>query len=380
MGDEMNNGLGGLGGLQDFGGLSSEESVHQRDAANLAGLDLDETDYSSDAPQSLSDFATQGMGEGLSAMKADLGLDNGGIELSAALEDEEDEMVIHAALEDEEEEEPIRAGRVEEEDVQAGMAPDYSEGGQNFDRYNHMGDSKLASQPSQNIDGIFIGGNYNGSSDGERKSTGGTMYDPSKQKTNVNVSFGMPPFLKNIIIFACILGILYVVLEFGFHVKLENYWKPVDVQEYVDTDPATLSSKLGLKFKDDKETYSSSTYEYFYDINEAGGLKLVNYSGKRIFIEVTGTRIDYSIYGIRPQFTSYTKARAMLTSKGFSEVEKYEEVEELGAQGEEHCFYNSTTGEGVIIGKKTQYKAVKAVKYMKNYKKYAKLRKQLRSE
>ena len=60
----------------------------------------------------------------------------------------------------------------------------------------------------------------------------------------------------------------------------------------------------------------------------------------------------------------------MLTALGYQELESYENTEELGAQGEEHCFYNANTGEGVIIGKKQQYKSVKSVKYIENYKKF----------
>lgn len=386
-----------LGGLSDgdsgLGGLSGDASMRARDAANMAGQDDMGMGFDS-APQSLSDFDTQGMGEGLSAMKEGLGAETGGMDLHAALEDEEEEAPIHAALEDEEEEAPIRAGRAEAEPIQAGYGqPQTAVGGgtsdstsgqerSSFDGYGLSGGPNLAENPSQNIDDIFIAGSYNRSSgsSGGVSAGGGTMYDPSKEKTDVHVSFGMPPLLKKLLIFACIIAAIFGVLKYGLHIKVENYFHPVDVQQYINSDAATLASTLGVKFDETTERYQTDYYDYTYNVSEAGGLKLVNYNGKRLYIEVTGMRIDYSIYGIRPQITKFSDAATLLATAGYGEVESYEETEELGSNGEEHCFYNSKTGEGVIVGKKANYESVKAVKYVVNYKKYKKTRASLRNE
>lgn len=382
MADEL-GGLGGLGGLSDgLGGLSGDASMKARDAANMASQD-DMSMGFSDAPQSLGDVDTQGMGEGLSAMREGMGAD-GGMQFNAALQDEEEEAPIHAALEDEEEEAPIQAGRADADPVNAGFGQtdsfgtDYGAGTErsSFD----MGGANLASNPNQSIDDIFIGGSFNRSSGGGGgySSSGGTMYDPSKEKTDVHVSVGMPPLLKNLIIFAVIVVGALAILKYGFHVNVDSYIHPVDVQQYVETDAATVASTLGVKFKGDTERYNNENYDYTYDIQNAGGLKLVDYSGKRIYIQVTGVRINYSIYGIRPQVTKYEDATNLLIAAGFSEVESYDNTEEFGSQGEEHCFYNSRTGEGVIIGKKANYSSVKSVKYVVNYKKFSKLRTSLR--
>lgn len=391
MSDDFNE-LGGLSdGLGGLGGLTGDASMRERDAANMAGQDMGMG--FGDAPQSLSDFDTQGMGDGLSAMKEGLGSDDSGMELNAALADEEEDAPIHAALQDEEEDAPIRAGRADSDPIHAGFgqpqnATDNTTGSgtgnverSSFDGYGLSG-SNLANDPSQNIDDIFIAGSYNRSSAGSSASSGGggTMYDPSKEHTDVHVSFGMPPLLKKLLILVCIIAVAFGVLKYGFHVKIENYFHPQDVQEYVEYDADTLASTLGVKFKDQTEHYQSSVYDYTYNVAAAGGLKLVDYDGKRLYIEVTGTRIDYSIYGIRPQLTKFADATTLLAAVGYTEVESYAETEELGSQGEEHCFYNSKSGEGVIIGKKSQYDSVKAIKYIKNYKKYMKTRKELRSE
>ena len=114
----MADSLGGLGGLSDgegLGGLSGDASMRARDAANMANQGEMSMGFS-DTPQSLSDVDTQGMGEGLSAMREDLGAE-GGMQLNAGLQDEVQEEEIHAALEDEEEEAPIRAGRAEGEQL-----------------------------------------------------------------------------------------------------------------------------------------------------------------------------------------------------------------------------------------------------------------------
>lgn len=370
MADEL-GGLGGLGGLSDgLGGLSGDASMKARDAANMAGQD-DMSMGFSDTPQSLGDVATQGMGEGLSAMREGMGADDDG-------------MQFHAALEDEEEEAPIHAGRSEDESVNAGFAQtdsfgtDYSSGAErsSFD----MGGANLASNPNQSIDDIFIGGSFNRSSgsSGGYSSSGGTMYDPSKEKTDVHVSVGMPPLLKKLIILVVVLVGTAAVLKYGFHVNVESYIHPVDVQEYVEADAASVATALGVKFKGEQERYNSESYDYTYDVQNAGGLKLVDYDGKRIYIQVTGTRINYSIFGIRPQITKFDDATNLLIAAGFSEVDSYQNTEELGSQGVEHCFYNTRTGAGVIVGKKENYNSVKSVKYIVNYKKFSKQRTMLR--
>ena len=383
MADEL-GGLGGLGGLSDgLGGLSGDASMKARDAANMAGQD-DMSMSFSDTPQSLGDVATQGMGEGLSAMREGLGADDGGMQFNAALEDEEEEAPIHAALEDEEEEAPIQAGRSDDEAVNAGFSQtdsfgtDYGSGTgrSSFD----TGGANLASNPNQSIDDIFIAGSFNRSSGGGGgySSSGGTMYDPSKEKTDVHVSVGMPPLLKKLIILVVVLVGAAAILKYGFHVNVESYIHPVDVQQYVEMDAASVASTLGVKFKGEQERYNSESYDYTYDVQNAGGLKLVDYDGKRIYIQVTGTRINYSIFGIRPQLTKFDEATNLLIAAGFSEIESYENTEELGSKGVEHCFYNTRTGAGVIVGKKDNYNSVKSVKYVVNYKKFSKQRNLLR--
>lgn len=383
MADEL-GGLGGLGGLSDgLGGLSGDASMKARDAANMAGQD-DMSMGFSDTPQSLGDVDTQGMGEGLSAMREGLGVDEGGMQFNAALEDEEEEAPIQAALEDEEEEAPIQAGRADDDPVNAGFSQtdsfgtDYGSGTErsSFD----MGGANLASNPNQSIDDIFIGGSFNRSSGsgGGYSSSGGTMYDPSKEKTDVHVSVGMPPLLKKLIILVVILVGAAAILKYGFHVNVESYIHPVDVQQYVEMDAASVATALGVKFKGEQERYNSESYDYTYDVQNAGGLKLVDYDGKRIYIQVTGTRINYSIFGIRPQLTKFDEATNLLIAAGFSEVESYENTEELGSKGTEHCFYNTRTGAGVIVGKKDNYNSVKSVKYVVNYKKFSKQRNLLR--
>lgn len=379
--------LGGLGGLGDLSGglgdLSGDASMKARDAANMAGQDNMSMGFS-DTPQSLGDVDTQGMGEGLSAMREGLGADDGGMQFNAALQDEEEEAPIHAALEDEEEEAPIQAGRADADPVNAGFGQtdsfgtDYGSGAErsSFD----MGGANLASNPSQSIDDIFIGGSFNRSSGGSGgySSSGGTMYDPSKEKKDVHVSVGMPPLLKKLIILVVVLAGAAAILKYGFHVNIDSYIHPVDVQQYVEMDAGSVATTLGVKFKEDKERYNSESYDYTYDIQNAGGLKLVDYDGKRIYIQVTGVRINYSIFGIRPQITKFDEATNLLIAAGFSEIESYENVEEFGSQGEEHCFYNTRTGAGVIIGKKKSYNSVKSVKYMVNYKQFSKQRNALR--
>jgi hypothetical protein len=84
---------------------------------------------------------------------------------------------------------------------------------------------------------------------------------------------------------------------------------------------------------------------------------------------------------VRPQVSKYEDAVTTLIGYGYQELEEtYENTEELGSQGTEHCFYNSKTGEGIIIGKKDQYSAIKSIKYVKNYKKFRKFRAELRNE
>ncbi len=383
MANDMSD-LGGLSGMgEGLGGLDA--GMRERDMANMANKE-DMSMGFGDEPQSLSDFDTQGMGSGLSALHDG---DGGGIELSAGLADEEDEAPIHAALEDEEEEAPIQAGRSEDEPIQAGYGQSErssfggSSGGEersSFSAYGLGGGGDLSSNPNQSIDDIFIGGSYGrgSSSGGTTSSGGGTMYDPKKEHADVHVSVGLPPLVKNLLIIAVILAGIYAGLKYGLHVNIDNYFHPVDVQQYLESDSATLASTFNYKFKTETEKYSSSSYEYVLDVEKAGGLKLVNYDGDRIYIEVTGARLDCSIYGVRPQLTKYTEAVTILAGSGFSEVESYEETEQLGAQGEEHCFYNERTGEGVIVGKKAQYDSVKSIKYAKNYKKYKKLRTSLR--
>jgi hypothetical protein len=381
------NELGGLSDGSGEGGLGGlgEASMRARDAANAQddgmSMGFDST------PQSLGDVDTQGMGEGLSAARAEMGMDNGGMTFNAGLQDEEEEAPIHAALQDEEEEAPIQAGRAEAEPIQANYGQSASstpsEERSSFGGGYNMG-SDLSQNPSQNIDDIFIAGSYGRSNNsfGSTSSTGGTMYDPNKDKkhSEVRVSFGLPPFLKNLIILAVFIVVVLGVLKYGFHMNVENYLHPVDVQEYVDSSAETLGETLGYTFKSEDVRYSSDYYDYTYNEQVAGGLKLVDCNGKRFFIEVTGFRLDCSIYGIRPQVTKFDEATLILTGLGYSEVDSYTETEELGSQGEEHCFYNQRSGEGVIIGKKAQYSSVKAIKYMKNYKQYSKTRASLRGE
>ena len=376
--------LGGLeevsGGLSDVGG---DASTRARDAANMAGQDMMSMGMGfGNEPQSLGDVATQGMGEGLSAMKEGLGTEGGGIELSAALEDEEEAAPIRAALPDEEEEAPIRAGRSEDEPVKAsygssssnrGGAPlSMSQGGAGTFSSN----TNLANDSRQNIDDIFIAGSFNRSSgsSGGTSSTGGTMYDPNKEKTDVHVSFSMPPLIKNILTFIVVVGVVLGVMKYGLHIHVEQFYRPMDVQTYVnEPDGASLGGKLNLKFKKVSEKYSSSEFDYSYDVDQAGGLRLVNVEGKRLFIEVKGTRIDYSIYGVRPQVSQYNDIIPELAQKGFTEEESYKNIEELGSRGEEHAFVNRKTGEGIIIGKKESSQAVKSIKYVENYKRFKKV-------
>lgn len=380
----MADSLGGLGGLSDgegLGGLSGDASMRARDAANMANQGEMSMGFS-DTPQSLSDVDTQGMGEGLSAMREDLGAE-GGMQLNAGLQDEVQEEEIHAALEDEEEEAPIRAGRAEGDPVQAGFSESsYQEESYGSDNRSSFDDgANLAQNPNQSIDDIFIGGSYNRSgSTGGTSGSGGTMYDPKAHKPDVHVSFGIPPIIKKLFIFVCVIAAIFAGLKYGLHVDLENYIHPIDVQQYVNVAPDELAATLGVKFKSEEQRFSNDVYDYTYDKQCYGGLQLVDCNGKRLFIEVSDTRIDYSIFGIRPQITKFDKAVNMLTALGYQELESYENTEELGAQGEEHCFYNANTGEGVIIGKKQQYKSVKSVKYIENYKKFVKTRKELRRE
>lgn len=376
--------LGGLeevsGGLSDVGG---DSSTRARDAANIAGQDMMSMGMGfGNEPQSLSEVATQGMGEGLSAMKEGLGTEGGGIELSAALEDEEEDEPIHAALEDEEEEAPIRAGRSDDEPVKAnygssssnrGGAPlSMNKGGAGAFNY----DNNLASDSRQNIDDIFIAGSFNrgSGSSGGTSSTGGTMYDPSKDKADVHVSFGMPPIIKNLLVFIVFVAIVLAVMKYGLHIHVENYYHPVDVQMYVNEPNGTeLGEKLNLKFKSATEKYSSSDFDYSYEIEQAGGLRLVNVDKKRLFIEVKGARIDYAIYGIRPQVSQYKDIVPLLAQQGFTETESYKNIEELGSRGTEYVFVNNKTGEGIIIGKKESSQSIKSVKYVENYKRFKKV-------
>ena len=187
----MADSLGGLGGLSDgegLGGLSGDASMRARDAANMANQGEMSMGFS-DTPQSLSDVDTQGMGEGLSAMREDLGAE-GGMQLNAGLQDEVQEEEIHAALEDEEEEAPIRAGRAEGDPVQAGFSESsYQEESYGSDNRSSFDDgANLAQNPNQSIDDIFIGGSYNRSGNtGGTSGSGGTMYDPKAHKPDVHV-------------------------------------------------------------------------------------------------------------------------------------------------------------------------------------------------
>ncbi|MCR4717255.1 MAG: hypothetical protein K5656_08745 [Lachnospiraceae bacterium] len=380
--------LGGLSG--GLGGLDA--STLERDKANAKNDDL-MYDLNNTA-SSLSDVATQGMGEGLSAMREGMGMGGDGMELSAGLEDDEPEMEIHAALEDEEVDDTIHAGRSDNMDEPSSFPGSGSSGSSglsmstgnkkpaeersSFDSYNN-----LANDSRQSIDDIFIAGNMSRSNfgGGGSSSGGGTMYDPSKETTKVNMAFSMPPFIKNLFFFLVFLGVVYAVLRYGFKINVENYFKPVAVESYRDMPAEEAFKALGLSYKTKQDSYTSSSYEYKLDVSYAGGLRLVDYEGKRLYIELTGMRADYTIYGVRPQFTKYQDATNLLIAAGYAELtdQSYENVEELGSQGTEHCFYNSKTGEGVIIGKKDQYDAVKSVKFVKNYKKFRKERTEVRN-
>mgnify|MGYP006873018016 CR=1 FL=1 len=376
--------LGGLSGIG--GGLEGlDASTRERDAANAKNDDM-MYDLNNTA-SSLSEVATQGMGDGLSAMRDGMGL-GGGSELNAGLEDEEPEPEIHAALEDEEEDEPIKAGRssnIDEGGALFSMTSDYNskpaEERSSFDSYN-LANSDMANDSRQSIDDIFIAGNMNRSfSGGGTSASGGTMYDPSKEKQKVNMSFSMPPFVTKLIGFIIFLVVVYAGLKYGLHINVENYFHPVAVETYRDSDPATVEKALGVKFKTKSESFNSSDYEYKYDVSYAGGLRLVDYGGKRLYIELKGMRVHFSIYDVRSQVSKYEDAVTTLIGHGYKELEEtYENTEELGSQGTEHCFYNSKTGEGIIIGKKDQYSAIKSIKYVKNYKKFRKQRAELRNE
>ncbi len=375
--------LGGLSGIG--GGLDGlDASTKERDAANARNQDV-MYDLNNTA-SSLSEVATQGMGDGLSAMRDGMGL-GGGSELNAGLEEEEPAPEIHAALEDEEEDEPIKAGRSSNMDeggalfsMSSSESSKPAEERSSFDAYN-LANSGMANDSRQSIDDIFIAGNMNRFSGGGTSAGGGTMYDPSKEKQNVNMSFSMPPIIKKLIGFVIFLAVVYFGLKYGLHINVENYFHPVAVESYRDSDPATVESALGVKFKTKTETFNSSDYEYKYDVNYDGGLRLVDCNGKRLYIELKGMRVDYSIYDVRPQVSKYEDAVTTLIGHGYQELEEtYENTEELGSQGTEHCFYNSKTGEGIIIGKKDQYSAIKSIKYVKNYKKFRKFRAELRNE
>ena len=388
---DLDGGLTGLGDGLDGQGLSSDASINARDAANMANREPAGSIESQYQAQSLKDVATMGMGKGLSATKASLGTEGFGVELNAALADEEEEEAIHAALADEEEEDTIKAGRADPAPINAGFGkPQQAVGGgqqedinaefANLDNYN-ITDNSLANDEKQNIDDIFIAGNFRSSaSTGGTSATGGIMYNPKEDHPDVNVSFSMPPFLKKILGIAAFLLILYAVLEYGFHVGVKNYFNPVDVHTYYSVSADEVAKALNIKFKQEKQSYTSSVYEYTYDVNNAGGLKLVNYNGERMYIEVTGTRINYCILGIRPQITKFAQAVDLLAANGYEEIESYSETEDLGSMGEEHVFYNYETGEGVIVGKKQNYDSVKTVKYTPYYKKYDKTRDALRNE
>ena len=376
--------LGGLSGIG--GGLEGlDASTRERDAANARN---DEMMYDlNNTASSLSEVATQGMGDGLSAMRDGMGL-GGGAELSAGLEDEEPAPEIHAALEDEEEDEPIKAGRssnIDEGGALFSMSSDYSsskpaEERSSFDSYN-LANSSMANDSRQSIDDIFIAGNMNRFSTGGTSAGGGTMYDPSKEKQKVNMSFSMPPIVTKLIGLLIFLAIVYAGLKYGLHINVENYFHPVAVESYRDADPAAVETALGVHFKTKSEAFTSSDYEYKYDVNYDGGLRLVDCNGQRLYIELKGMRVDFSIYDVRPQVTKYEEAVTTLIGHGYQELEEtYENTEELGSQGMEHCFYNSKTGEGIIIGKKEQYSAIKSIKYVKNYKKFRKFRAELRNE
>ena len=389
---DLDKGLTGLGDGTDGSGLSGDASMQARDAANMANRDPVSSIEAEMQPQSLKEFATMGMGNGLSAVKESLGAEGGGIELHASLEEEEEAEAIHAKLVDEEEEAPIQAGRADPAPINAGYGkPQQAVGGRKeedvyvdfnaTDAYD-ITDNSLASDAKQNIDDIFIAGNFrSGSGNTTAPAAKGTMYHGENEKTeHLHVTFVMPSFLKKILIFAAVIAILYGVLEYGFKVGVKNYFKPLDVQQYYVANVQELGEELHVKFKNETKSYTSSTYDYTYDISNAGGLKIVNYQDQRMYIEVTGMRINYSIFGIRPQMTKYDEAVNLLAAQGYTEIGSYAETEELGSMGEEHVFYNQTTGEGVIIGKKSNYEAVKAVKYTQNYKKYEKKRKELRGE
>ena len=386
---DLDGGLTGLGDGLDGQGLSSDASISARDAANMANQEPTGSIESQYQAQSLKDVATMGMGKGLSAAKQSLGAEGGGMELNAALADEEEEEAINAALADEEEEDIIKAGRADPAPINAGFGkPQQAVGGgqqddvnvefTNLDNYN-ITDNSMANDEKQNIDDIFIAGNFRSSvSMGETSATGGTMYNPKEDHANVNVSFALPPLVKKLLMLGTFLLVIYVVLEYGFHVGVANYFSPVDVHQYYSSDASAVGQALNVNFKQETRNYSSSTYEYMYNIDNAGGLKLVNYNGERMYIEVTGMRINYCILGIRPQVTDFDEAVKLLNANGYEEVESYPETEDLGSMGEEHAFYNSQTGEGVIVGKKQNYDSVKTVKYMVNYKNYNKKYKALR--
>lgn len=390
-----------MAGLNGIGGSELDASTRARDMANMAGRDdMDMSMGFGETPQSLGDVDTAGMGEGLSAMREGLGEEGSGMELHAGLADEEPDNEIHAALEDEEEEEEIHAGRQDPSPVNAGYgetsqaahtAPasgkvelgvkEDASSRSSFD--GGYGGRDLSSDPNQSIDDIFIAGSFNrgGSSSGGSSvsSTGGTMYDPSKdEKVKVSVGFQMPGWLKTIIWLVVILAAAYVVLTYVFHVKVQNYFHPVDVQQYEAMAPEDVEKALGVKFKDDNLKFESDQYSYQWDIKKAGGLRLVDVSGVREFIEVTGLRIDYSIYGIRPQLDNITEANNKLTAAGFTKVSEYDETEELGSQGHETVYMKQGTGEGVILGTLTNYKEIKAIKYVPNCKKFLSARAALR--
>lgn len=405
----MQDELGGLGGL---GGLS-DESMRERDLANQANLDMSMS--FGEAPSSLGEVDTYGMGEGLSAARESSGLDNDGVSLSAALPDEEEEITIHAALPDEEEENPIIAGRADPSPINAGYGKttteekkesehtqevDMSSGEDNgniiiedipsepvknaYDEYGNLvtgkGNSKSTadSMANQAIDDIFIANTFSGPKE-PKSETGGTMYS-GEPKANVNISVGMPRFLKRIIVIVALLGVIYCILEYACGIKLEHYVNPVDVQEYYNIATDKTAQALDVEFKNEVMNYSSNGFDLAYDVENAEGLKIYSYQGKRIFIMVTDFRLNFSIFGVRPYMSKIADAKKALAAKGYELQETYKDTNDYENGGIEYAFYNSNDGTGVFVGKKEANDRIRGIKYVKDYKKYMKLMENVKEE